>query len=83
MQDHLAARLRAAGFEEAEVTGRDVGLEREVELAEAPALAPVAQVIADGRGHVDMLRLIADAQGAPMTSEVIDRRTVVASSGKT
>ena len=48
MQEHLAARLGAAGFEETQVTGRDVCLAGEVELAHAPAQAPVAQVIADG-----------------------------------
>jgi hypothetical protein len=32
------------------VPGRDVGLEGEVELAEPAALAPLAQLLADGRG---------------------------------
>ena len=50
VQDHLGARLGAAGLDEAEVAGRDAGLEREVELAEAAALAPVAEQVADGSG---------------------------------
>ena len=47
--EHLGARLRAAGLDEAQMPRRDPGLERQVELAEAPALAPVAQHRADGR----------------------------------
>ena len=39
VQHHLPARLRAPGLEEAQMAGRDAGLEREVELAEA-ALGP-------------------------------------------
>ena len=47
VQDHLAAGLRAAGLDEADVPGRDAGVEREVELAAPPPLAPVAQQRAD------------------------------------
>ena len=50
VEDHLLARLRAAGLDEAEVAGGDARLEREVELAEAAALAPVAEEVADGSG---------------------------------
>jgi hypothetical protein len=46
---HVAARLRAAGLHEAQVTRRDVGLERELELAEPPAGPPLAQQSPDGR----------------------------------
>ena len=40
VQDHLLARARAAGLEEAQVARGDAGLEREVELAEAALGAP-------------------------------------------
>src|SRR5436190_4752114 len=43
MQQHFAARLRAAGFDEAQVPCGDFRFEREVELCHAPALAPLAQ----------------------------------------
>ena len=43
VQEHLAAWVRAAGLEEAHMTSRHPGIEREVELAEAPPPAPVAQ----------------------------------------
>ena len=43
-----AARRRAARFDEAEVAGRDFRLASEVELAEASALAPVPDLLADG-----------------------------------
>ncbi len=46
--DHLTAGLGAAGFQEAEVAGGDLGVERQVELAQATPLAPFAQVVADG-----------------------------------
>ena len=48
-QHHLGARLGAAGLDEAQVARRDAGLEGEVELAEAPPAAPVAQQPAYGR----------------------------------
>jgi len=46
-QQHLARRRRAAGLEEREMPRRYLGLEREIELAHAPALPPFAQVITD------------------------------------
>ena len=48
LQQHLAAGLRASGFQEAQVPRGDFGLAGEIELAHAAALAPVAQKIADG-----------------------------------
>src|SRR5581483_459710 len=45
-QYHLAARLRAACFEKAQVPRRNLGLTRQVELAQSPPLAPLAQKIA-------------------------------------
>ena len=39
--------LRAAGLDEAQVPRRDLGLEREVELAQAAPLAPFAQLLAE------------------------------------
>ena len=43
VDDHLAAGLRAAGLDEAQVTSGHAGLQGEIELAEAPAAAPVLQ----------------------------------------
>ena len=40
----------AAGLEEAQMRGGDLGLASEVELAQVPALAPRAQQVAD-RSH--------------------------------
>jgi hypothetical protein len=40
VQDHLLAGLAAAGLHEAQVARRDARLEREVELAQAPARTP-------------------------------------------
>jgi hypothetical protein len=42
-QQRLAAGLRAARLHEAEMAGRDPGVQREFELSHAPALAPLAQ----------------------------------------
>jgi hypothetical protein len=50
VQDHLLARPRAPGLDEAQVARRDAGLQREVELAEAALRAPRAEQGAD-RGH--------------------------------
>jgi len=47
-QHHLPARRCPAGLHEAEVARRDLGFQREVHLAQAAALAPVAQQVADG-----------------------------------
>lgn len=49
-QHHLPARARAAAFDEAQMLLRDLGFEREVELAEAAKLAPVTEQGADGWG---------------------------------
>ena len=48
VQDHLAARPRPARLHEAQVPGRHARRVRELELAEAPARAPVAQQLTDG-----------------------------------
>jgi len=51
-QHHLAAGRGAAGLDEAEMARGDLRLAGQVELAHAPAAAPFAQVISDGRrGH--------------------------------
>jgi hypothetical protein len=47
MQDHVAARPGPPGLQKRQVPGRDVGLQSEVELAHAAALAPFAQMPAD------------------------------------
>ena len=49
MQHHLAAGLRAARFDEAQVARGDVRVERERHLAQSPALPPRAQQRADAR----------------------------------
>ena len=66
VEHHLARGLRASGLEEAQVLGRDLGLEREVELAHAPPLAPFAQQVADGLGlgHRDHGRSASMGTGA-------------------
>ena len=48
---HVPARLRAAGLDEAQVARRDVGLERQLELAEPPPGPPLAQQGTDRRFH--------------------------------
>jgi hypothetical protein len=52
-EQHLATWLGPAGLQEAEMASRDVGLVRQGQLAEAAALAPGAQQVADvwGRGN--------------------------------
>jgi hypothetical protein len=40
-ENHLAARLGAARFEEAHVSRRDIGREREIELAEPATASPI------------------------------------------
>jgi hypothetical protein len=47
MQHHFAARLRAARLDEAEMACRDVGLERELELAQPASGAPLAQQLTE------------------------------------
>src|SRR6185369_2665898 len=48
MKQHLAARLRAAGLEKAQMFGGDLGLAREIELAAAAPLPPLAKHRSDG-----------------------------------
>ena len=81
-QHHLAAGQRAAGFHEAQVPRRDVRFLRQVELAQAPVLAPVAQVVAEGlrcgtvdgrRGDVHAPHGSATAAPRRITCGVIDR----------
>jgi len=50
VQHHLATRLGAAGFQEAEMPCGDVGFTGEIQLAEPAALAPGAQMPAHGGG---------------------------------
>jgi hypothetical protein len=47
-QQHAPARPRPAGLDEAEVPRRYLGVEREIELAQAAAAAPGADLLADG-----------------------------------
>lgn len=47
LQHHLGAGSRATRLDEAQVTRGDARLERELELAHAPAPAPVAQQASD------------------------------------
>ncbi|HLM25507.1 MAG TPA: hypothetical protein VK304_00905 [Thermoleophilaceae bacterium] len=47
LKQHLAAGLRAARLDEAQMTGRDPGVERELELGQPPPLAPPTQLLAD------------------------------------
>ena len=42
-EQHLAAGLRAARLDEAQMAGRDPGIERQLELSHPPPLAPLAQ----------------------------------------
>ena len=49
-QDHLAAWLRAAGLEKAQVPRGDLSVEGKAELAHAPSLTPLLDQPADGIG---------------------------------
>src|SRR5262245_5693653 len=49
VENHLRARTRAAGLDEAEMARGDTGLERKLELAETPSLSPLPQHRRDGR----------------------------------
>ena len=49
MEHHLGAWAGASGLDEAQMTRRDSGLERELELAEPPAVPPLSQHRADRR----------------------------------
>ena len=44
---HLARGRRTAGFDKAQMTGRNLGVACEIELAQVTALTPLAQVFAD------------------------------------
>src|SRR3954447_17412089 len=46
-QQHVAAGLRAARLDEAQVARRDAGVERQVELASPPPLAPLPEHLTD------------------------------------
>jgi hypothetical protein len=48
VDEQLPARPRAAGLDEAEVLGREVRLQRELELAQPPARPPETDQLADG-----------------------------------
>jgi hypothetical protein len=49
VDEQLAARARAAGLDEAEVLGREVRLQRELELAQMPARPPETDQLTDGQ----------------------------------
>jgi hypothetical protein len=42
-EQQLAARLRAAGLDEAQMAGRDPSLKSQFELGDPPSLAPLTQ----------------------------------------
>ena len=60
MDEELAARTRATGLHEAQVLGRDIRLEGQLELAQPAARAPEADQLADSQG----LLLCRDAHGS-------------------
>src|ERR671930_1963977 len=57
MDDHFATGCGASSLDEADVSGRDLGLQGQVELTEPPLLPPPAQQLTDwtlageGAGH--------------------------------
>jgi hypothetical protein len=51
VEQQLAARPRATRLDEAEVTRRDGGLQRELELAQLSSLPPYAQLLSRRVGH--------------------------------
>jgi hypothetical protein len=61
MQHHVAARQRPAGLQKAQMLRRDIGLASEVELAQVPALPPLAQKIAHRSRRRQHGATIADA----------------------
>ncbi len=74
-QHHLTAGLGPAGFDEADVPGRGVRGQRQLQLAEPATLAPVAKQRADAQFlprcyHVR--HSTAEPVCKPITSEVID-----------
>ena len=54
MDDHLGAGPCPAGLDEADMPGGHVRLEREVQLAQAPPLAPLAQQRPDADPFLDL-----------------------------
>ena len=75
-KQHVAARRRATGLDKAEVSGRDLRLLGEVELAEPAPTPPFAQKVADGGGWLSEARhgrRLAPTRWTAMTSEVMDR----------
>ena len=72
MQQHLAARMGAAGFDKAQMPGRDAGVAGEIELAQAPALPPLAQQSTDGLPAIEHGAKPSPAAGAvQITSQVM------------
>ena len=72
VEDHLARRLRSAGFDKAQVPRRDIGLAGEVELAHAPTPAPISQVIAQRSDRFHRRDDSASPRVPPITLDVID-----------
>src|SRR5262252_302972 len=75
MQHHLARGLRLARFQKAQVSCRNLGIERQTELRHAPALAPFADAVPDVAGQGGGVLhgcSVACRKRSPMTSEVID-----------
>ena len=64
LQHHVARRRGAAGFDEAQMARRDLGIAGEIELAQMAALPPFAQVIAD----MDGLGSFGACRGMPVRS---------------
>jgi hypothetical protein len=74
VEHHLRARARAAGFDEAQVSRRDVRLQRKLELTEPTAAAPLTEHHPDRRptdsdGHAS---IVSRQLESAITSEVID-----------
>jgi epsilon-lactone hydrolase len=74
MEDHPRAWARAAGFDEAQVSRRDVRLQRKLELTEPTATAPLTEHHPDRRpadtdGHAS---IVGRPSNWAITSEVID-----------
>ena len=54
---HLAARLRPAGFQKAQMLGGNIGIDRQFDLGKAAHLSPVLQQAAEMPGR-DNLRIL-------------------------
>ncbi len=61
MEHHLAAGPRPARFDEAQMPRGNIGCESQIELAHAAPLAPLAKVLAKGRGRGSHRRSITAA----------------------